>query len=114
MAARDAMEILTKWRMVFAGWQLGTRPKGDAEADAVRDHREITLCLRAEVNAVTGLLIEKGIFTAEEFDAALEKEAELYSQDLSQRFRGMRASPTGIDVDLSVVQEHGTMDGWRP
>mgnify|MGYP001587156880 CR=1 FL=1 len=38
---------LTKWRTLFTGWQLGTRAKGDPEGDAVRDHREVTILLRA-------------------------------------------------------------------
>jgi hypothetical protein len=41
----SALERLAKWRTLFAGWQLGTRPKGEPESDAVRDHREATLML---------------------------------------------------------------------
>lgn len=48
---------LTRWRTLFAGWQLGTRPKGDPECDAVADHRELSVLLRAEVTALTGLLL---------------------------------------------------------
>lgn len=51
----DALNRLAKWRTVFAGWQLGTRARGDPESDAVRDHREATIMLRAEVNALTAL-----------------------------------------------------------
>lgn len=36
----DWLNVVCKWRSLFAGWQLGTRPKGDPESDAVRDHRE--------------------------------------------------------------------------
>jgi hypothetical protein len=75
MAAIEALNKLAKWRSVFAGWQLGTRSEDDAECKAVRDHREVTIVLRAEVNAITGLLIEKGVFTVEEWDARLEDEA---------------------------------------
>lgn len=56
----EAMNKLAKWRSIFAGWQLGTRAKGDPESDAVRDHREATILLRAEVNALTACLIEGG------------------------------------------------------
>ena len=62
-ACSRAMNRLAKWRSVFAGWQLGTRQIGDPESDAVRDHREVTLLLRAEQSALVLLLIEKGIFT---------------------------------------------------
>jgi hypothetical protein len=30
VTAFEALNRLTKWRAFFAGWQLGTRPKGDA------------------------------------------------------------------------------------
>src|SRR5205809_59165 len=47
-----ALNRLTKWRSVFAGWQLGTRPLGDPECDAVRDHREVTILMRAELTTI--------------------------------------------------------------
>jgi hypothetical protein len=111
---RDKLERLCKWRTVFAGWQLGTRPKGDPEADAVRDHREVTILLRAEVTALTGLLIRKGIFTAEEFGAAIGDEAELLNADYERRFPGITTSALGVHLNAPVMQEHGTMKGWRP
>ncbi len=114
MSAARALDRLTKWRAVFAGWQLGTRADTDPECRAVRDHREVTILLRAEVSTLTGLLIEKGVFTGEEFTAALEREAEQLSADYSRRFRGMKATDVGIQMDVAVMQEHGTMDGWLP
>src|SRR5258707_10424244 len=56
-----ALNRLTKWRTHYAGWQLGTRAKGDPESDAVRDHRELTMLLRVELTALTGLLMRKGV-----------------------------------------------------
>ena len=109
----SALQRLCKWRAVFAGWQLGTRSADDPEVRAVRDHREVTILLRAEVSTLIGLLIEKGVFTAAEFTAALEREAEQLSADYSQRFRGMKATDDGIQMDIAVMQEHGTMDGWK-
>lgn len=47
-----ALNKLAKWRSVFAGWQLGTRLKEDPECQAVKDHREVTILLRAEVSAL--------------------------------------------------------------
>ncbi len=114
MGAEASLNRLCKWRSVFAGWQLGTRPSSDPECQAVRDHREVTILLRAEVSALTGLLIKNGVFTAEEFSAAMAAEADLLSDDYSRRFRGMRATNDGIQMDLAVMQEHGTMAGWLP
>jgi hypothetical protein len=81
---------------------------------AVRDHREVTILLRAEVTALTGLLIEKGVFTAQEFTDALGREAELLSADYARRFPGLEATDHGIAYDVEKVRKHGTMDGWLP
>lgn len=107
-----AVNRLAKWRSVFAGWQLGTRVKGDPESDAVRDHREVTLLLRAEVNALTGLLIQKGVFTLAEFQERITEECEHLEHTLERRFPGMKATDDGIQYDVPIAAE--TMKGWRP
>lgn len=106
-----AINRLTKWRSVFAAWQLGTRVKGDPECDAVRDHREVTILLRAEMSALTGLLIKKGIITSEEFMEALINESDLLSKDYEKRFPGMKATDTGIEYDVMTARE--TMKNWK-
>lgn len=77
MSNIDWVNRLAKWRTVFAGWQLGTRPKSDQECQAVRDAAEARLIMRAELSGITALLIAKGVFTAEEFGAQLNVEANI-------------------------------------
>lgn len=108
------LQKLAKWRTVFASWQLGTRKETDPECRAVKDHREVTILLRAEVSALTGLLIERSVFTAEQFTNALEREADQLSADLARRFPGMEATEFGIKMDIEQIRKHGTMDGWLP
>ena len=98
-AAHAALNRLAKWRTILAGWQLGTRAKGDPVCDAVRDHREATLMLRADVDALTDLLIAKGIFTTEEYLRAVADAAEMCNHQLEQRFPGVRATEQGIELD---------------
>jgi hypothetical protein len=105
------LQRLAKWRTIFTGWQLGTRPKGDPESDAVRDHREATLILRAEASALTSLLLDKGVFTFEEYTAAIEREADLLCMSLEARFPGMKATDAGMQLDRRAAQ---TMKDWRP
>ncbi|HEU4580902.1 MAG TPA: hypothetical protein VFS67_21735 [Polyangiaceae bacterium] len=81
-------------------------------ATAVRDQRELLLLLRAEQNAFTTLCLEKGLFTMEEWDAALAKEADLLSKGMEERFPGFRATDVGLEMDLKVASE--TMKGWKP
>lgn len=103
---------LCKWRSVFAGWQLGTRLDTDAESQAVRDHREVTMLMRAELNALTACLIEAGVITARAFTEQVIVEAEHLDKMFERKFPGMKATDAGISYDLPVAAE--TMKGWRP
>lgn len=109
-----SLQKLTKWRSFFAAWQLGTRAKNDAELKAIKDHRELTILLRAEVTAITGLLLKKGVFSDTEFMEALQEEAEQLSADYAGRFPGVKATEAGLEYDLEEIKRHGTMDGWLP
>lgn len=109
--ATRALNILAKWRVLFTGWQLGTRPKGDPEGDAVRDHREVTILLRCEVTALTGLLLAKGVFTEDELEAAFEAEAEALNRDYERKFPGVTAHEDGLTFDRRVLP---WMKGWKP
>lgn len=110
MTDRPNLNRLAKWRALLAGWQLGTRPKGDPESDAVRDHREATLVHRAELSALAALLIDKGVFTGDEFAAAVEREADLLCTQMEARFPGIRATDHGLELDPAQAVE--TMKGW--
>jgi hypothetical protein len=108
----DWIERLGKWRTVFAGWQLGTRPKGDPESDAVRDHRELSMALRAEMNAMTVLLIRKGVFSKEEFVQQVHEECRYLCEQYERRFPGFKATDIGLSVNPQIARD--TMAGWRP
>jgi hypothetical protein len=107
-----ALQRLTKWRNVFAGWQLGTRPKDDPEARAVKDHREVTILLRAEMNALLALLIEKNVFTLSEYQTALLAEALQSDQDMESRFPGYKSTDWGMSIDAEKAAV--TTKGWKP
>lgn len=114
--ARDmhaALERVAKWRSTFAGWQLGTRLKGDPECDAVRDHREATIMLRVEASAITRLLIEKGLLSQAEVQQAFLDEAEALDLELSRRFPGLRSVENGIEI-YDLQKARNTMRGWKP
>jgi hypothetical protein len=103
---------LTKWRSVFAGWQLGTRTDTDPECRAVRDHREITILMRAELSALVNLLAAKGVFTAAEYEAALMVEADALDKAYQAQFPGFRSSDSGMVINPALAKD--TMAGWRP
>lgn len=111
---RAALEKLCKWRKFFASWQLGTRPKDDGEFRAVTDHREVTILLRAEQSALTGLLIRKGAFTQREFQDALEAEAKLLDHDYEERHPGWRSTRDGLHMKLPEAGETMRKLGFPP
>lgn len=98
--------------MIFTGWQLGTRTEDDPEAQAVRDHREVTMLLRAEVNALVSLLLRKQAFTEKEWADELLRESELLCRNYEQRFPGARATDSGMRIDPLKAKEW--MGKWRP
>ena len=102
----DSANRLGKWRRIFAYWQLGTsKDKGDPEFDAVADHREATMLLRAEVNALTVLLLAKGIFTQAEFSAQITEECEHLSMAYAGLFPGLQVADSGIVMHMPLAAE---------
>lgn len=108
-----AIQTLAKWRGLLMAWQLGTRLKGDPEGDAVRDHREVTIVLRAEVNALTSALIAKGVITSEEWHNALLTECMLLDDSYAKRFPGVEATETGLVMDIQQINALGWMNHWK-
>jgi len=117
MNSRDTLNILCKWRTILTGWHLGTRLADDGTAPgvaAMRDLQDFRLCIRAEVSAVTALMIEKGIFTAAEFDAALANEATLLERQMQQSFPGFRATEIGMAIDAAAAAETTKRKNFPP
>lgn len=107
-----AANLLCKWRSTLAGWQLGTRSALDPECQAVRDHREVTMMLRAEVNGLTRLLIDAGLFTVEQFQRVMTDEYNHLSQQYEKQFPGFKPTEVGMSIDPAVARE--TTRNWRP
>lgn len=112
--ANASLQRLAKWRSVLAGWQLGTRPRGDGESEAVRDHREVTLLLRAEVTALTRILLERNVVEDETLTRIVGEEAEYLSKAYEDRFPGARAFDDGMTFDLPEWVETQRRLGFPP
>jgi hypothetical protein len=109
-----SLNRLAKWRVFFAGWQLGTRPKGDPESDAVSDSREILLLLRVENNALLQLLVAKGVFTEAEWGRQLELEAKHMNRSLEERYPGFSASDEGLIMSMPEAAETVKRMNFKP
>lgn len=103
---------LCKWRLVFAGWQLGTRPDTDPECQAVRDQRDLLIMLRVESSAISALMIKAGVFSRQQFMDQLAAEALALDDAYQRKFPGFRSTNVGMEMDAQLAAE--TMKGWRP
>jgi hypothetical protein len=108
----DALNKLCKWRSVLAGWHTGSKAllKSDGTPTpgvaAMRDLMDRWLIIRAENNALAGLLIDKGVFTEQDFTAAVHAEAAALDKSLEERFPGFRTQPYGVEIyDLPLAQQ---------
>jgi hypothetical protein len=99
-----ALNRLGKWRSIYAGWQLGTKPDTDGPTKALRDNAEAKLILRVEVNAISRLLIEKGVITADEFMATITNECDEMQKMLENKFKGMKAKDGGMEMTKDALQ----------
>lgn len=109
---QDACNKFTKWRTVFAAWQLGTRAKEDPECEAVRDHRELSMLMRAEISALTALLLEHKVCTQEQLQMAILTEVQMLDRAYQKRFPGFQSRDYGIEMNIALASD--TMRTWRP
>ena len=100
----EAVDRLSKWRAWFAGWQLGTRPATDGPTRAVRDATEARLILRAEMSALTALMLEKGVFTEEEWAEAVADNANHLNATLTKRFPGVETTRIGLSMTPAAAE----------
>jgi len=112
--AEASLNRLAKWRSVFAGWQLGTRARGDGESEAVRDHREVTMLLRAEVSALTRILLEAKLVDQATLTRIVGEEAEYLGRAYERKFPGARAVDEGMDFDIATWVETTRRMGFPP
>ena len=84
------------------GWQNGAATIGFTVANR---------SVRVEVSALATLLRAKGVFTADEYLVALQREAELLNAAYEHRFPGVTAHENGLTFDKRRLP---WMKGWRP
>jgi len=109
-----ALAKLAKWRKFFASWQLGTRSDNDGESRAIRQHRELSILLRVEVNALIALLLGKGVFTQQEWQAAIEAEAKALDHAYEETYPGWRSTPEGLSMKMPEALETMRKLGFPP
>jgi hypothetical protein len=68
--------------------------------------------MRAEISALTKILLDNGIMTAKKFTTEVTDEAKLLDRDMEVRFPGFKSTDNGITIDVEKVSD--TMRHWKP
>jgi hypothetical protein len=93
---------------------IGTKAADAPGVKAYRDRADAVLMLRVEVNALTALLIAKGVFTLDEFMAQIVTECEHKQRELEAMFPGYKATDVGISIDPKIAAETNWRMGFPP
>lgn len=103
---------LCKWRTVFVGWCFGSKADNTPGVKGLRDAVDARLVARVELSALTALLIEKGVFTADEFKSQIVIECDEYQKMLEAQFPGYVAIEHGISVAPTIAVETNKRMGF--
>lgn len=100
---------------ITAGRMFGTIANTNGKYIAIMDLEERSIYCRAEVNALTALLIKKGLFSNEEFQTQLAEElnhlADLYQAKIPE----VLFTPIGMTVtDVKAFAERAKREKWPP
>jgi hypothetical protein len=99
------MKRVVHWKEVLATWQLGTRDANNGTYQALQDLHENLIRKQVQLDAVTEILVCRGIFSPEDL---LEKQIELavrLDQNMETKFPGVKTTDSGLDVDPEVYQK---------
>lgn len=108
------LQRLRRWPVLLASWQAGrSRRVIDPEFDAIRDHRERTLMLRAEVNALVTVLTDRGVLTEAGWAETVEAEARHLCDGLERAYPGVHSTADGLHFDMAAIQAAGWMRFWK-
>lgn len=113
-AYESAIQRICKWRTVFLGWMLGTIHDDQPGLKAHKDRVEAQIMTRVELNALTALLVKKGVCTNEEFMVQLIEECELQQRLYEQKFPGFKATDTGLTIDPQEAAKTTARLGFPP
>lgn len=101
------------WSQITIGALVGTVPSspGTRFLRALEDGR---MFLRCEHQALAGLLIAKGVITQAEYIEALSKEYEIMLAALESQHPGVRATDSGVHMDVEEIVKAGWQKDWPP
>ena len=100
----DWMVRLQRWPIGLVGEFLGTRLKSDPQARAARRWLRKLLKTDAECLALGGILMDKGLITREEYEAAVQIAARGICLELEREFPGIVARDDGVAIGPEFIK----------
>lgn len=100
---------LQRWPFGVVGEFLGKRSSVDPQGRAARRWIRRLLNTQAEQLALTAVLMDKGLFSPEEYERALQRAARQLCRELEEAFPGIKADENGVTIDREAIE---TMKDW--
>jgi hypothetical protein len=99
------MDRVVHWKVVLTNWQLGTRDANNGTLMAIQDLHDTLLRKQVKLDALTEILINRGLVSPE---ALLEKQIEVavrLDQSMESKFPGVKTTDAGLDIEAEAYQE---------
>ncbi len=94
---------------------LGTVSNEDGSYKAWIDLLERSYIMRAELNAVVSILIEKGIATPDEIQAKMAGEMSDYVDELAKKWPEVEVEENGFTIkDIQAFAARSKRENWPP
>lgn len=111
----DLSSKLRQYARLASNRLLGTRLSQDGGYKVVVSLEEARLFHRAELNAVSRLLIDKGIFTTDELQTQTKEEMVYLLKGLERDWPEIEAHADSYIVkDTKAYYERSKREGWPP
>ena len=111
----DVAMMLRQFGRLQLGRLVGTVLGSEGRYRAAMDLLERCYFMRAELNAVVKILIDKKIVTAEEWEKTCTEEYEWYVAQLAKDWPEIKVTATGYTIlDPVVFARRSKEEGWPP
>lgn len=106
---------LRQFGRLQVGRLLGTVANTDGRYKAWVDLLERCYFMRAEINALTKILLDKGLVTDDELEKRFEEEYRHYISALSSDWPEVEVTSTGIVIhDVEAFGRRAKAEAWPP
>jgi hypothetical protein len=94
---------------------FGTTPSTEGRYKAMMDLLERCYFMRAEINALTKILIDKGVCTTSDLQKAMDEEMSMYFKEVAAQFPEIEFGDRGFTIkDVAALAARSKIENWPP